>query len=131
MRRPRRRWTSNDDRLLRKFHAEHKTDVAIGYILDRCAKLIGQHRRQLGLSARQRPSNKGWQHSLQARQKLSEANCRRWADPAYKARHTKRLGDLARSRAAKLPPRGSDGHKLYRKYIRVLGLEAARQEMGL
>ncbi len=131
MRRPRRRWTSNDDRLVRKFNADGLTDAAIARIIDRSRELVSIHRRQLGLAARQRPSNKGWRHTPQTRQRLSQVNYARWADPSYKAKHTDRLRKQAQARIAKLPPRGTDGHKLYRKYIRVLGLEAARQEMGL
>ncbi len=131
MRRKRRPWTAKDDELITKFNAEGKCDTIIAYIIDRQRADVRKHRLKLGLPARKRPANKGWKHSIEARRKLSASNRRRWQDPAFAEREAERLRALARGRPKTRPARGSDDHKLYCKFIRTLGLERARQEMGL
>ncbi len=135
MRRKRRPWTEADDALLRKFHAEKKSDADIGYILTRDREVIRQRRNRLGLKPVSRGGYpKGCKMSPEACKRRGEINRRLWQDPAYREKHLprvlKQMADM-KARAFRAPSRQTPEGKQYRKYIRNLGVERARAEMGL
>ncbi len=131
----RRPWTAKDDELLRRFHAESKSDEAIGYIIGRHRVVIQRHRVKLKLPAVAKAGSRpGWQHTPETLARMSEALRQRWARPGYRETHGQHIHQ---ARAAYLqkrfrrPPKGTQEHRLYNKLCEALGPEQARQEMGL
>lgn len=133
MRRPRRRWTSNDDRLVIKLNADGKSDGEIARIIDRQRADVHRHRVKLRLK-----SNRKGGRLLGSKMPesfsiwLSKRTRDRWNnDPEYRAKKTEMLREIARARVAKLPRRGTAEYNIYIKFCRALGKERAKQELGL
>lgn len=132
-------WTARDDALLRKFHAEKRSDRDIGYIMDRCVNAIRKCRKRLGLKANGQPgSPKGWRHTAETRAALSAAMRERWERPVYREKMMAHLMcDLQKAREVSLqnrfrrPPKGTPEYNLYMKLSDAIGAPKARQEMGL
>lgn len=133
--RTRRPWTEADDDLLRKFHAEKKTDRDIGYILDRHHQVVFLRRKVLKLpSVAKRGAHKGWHHTADAKARIGASNSKRWQDPEYRASHAPLIltaQKIWQETCFRRPPKGTPEEKLYRKLMESLGPERARQEMNL
>ncbi len=131
-RRQRRPWTAEDDKNLRKFWAEKKSDVDIAYIMDRGRGLIMEHRQKLGLAANCMGGGpRGRDVGPETRAKLSKISRQRWADDAYKARLLAKLRTNWRAwaeRQYKPPPRGTPEYRRYKKLVDILGPEQAHVE---
>ena len=131
VRRRRREWTKRDDELLRKFHAEGKSDPDIGYILDRHPFVVRWNRKKLGLppSGKRGGMWKGFRHSPEAKEKISAANRLRWKSAEREKLLAAWQRGLEKHRATqfRLPPKGTPEFKLYRKVRLVLGPAAARE----
>lgn len=133
----RRKWTAKDDDILRRFVAERKwSDADIGDIMGRGEVTIRRHRKCLGL-----PCGKPWggmrkgtRWNGESRERLSQRMRERYENPEERAklREMQRNGNRVRwENYRKLPPKGTPERKFYRKLKAALGIEAARQELGL
>jgi hypothetical protein len=132
VKRDRRPWTAEADAHLRKFWAEGKTDVDIGYILDRHPKVICVHRQSLGLPANSKGGlPKGHlTHTEEAKAKSGAAARQRWADPEYRARmlpHLRRATAASMATRIKPPKRGTPEYRDYRKIRENLGPHEAHK----
>ena len=124
-------WTSNDDRLLRKFHAEGKNDPEIAALLVRHPVVIGNKRRALGLPKVSMAGRfAGWKQTPEAKAKIAESNRRRWARRDFRERMLPLLhGQLEeiKQTSFRAPlPKTPEG-RLYAKIRDVLGVQAARE----
>lgn len=77
----------------------------------------------------------GW-GTPETRSKLSEAQRRNWADPAYRERVIESLKAARRRgnyppRKPALPPWGTIERRQYEKIRHILGTKTARETMGL
>ncbi len=131
--RPRRPWRAEDDAWLRRFHAEGKTDVDIGEIIDRDRQQVRLHRHKLGLPANCRRTPTGWSHTPEAKAKMAAQNRKRWENTEYRAKGIERMKRANEIRLAKMfraPERGTEAFKVYRKIRTVLGPQAAREQLS-
>lgn len=131
--RHRRSWTAKDDDLLRKFHAEGKTDADIEYILGRDRHTIGIHRRALGLSPNTFRNTAGYRHTPESKAKIGEASKARWENPAFRERQLPILRkgtEASLENRVKPPARNTVAGKIYRKVREALGRSAAHKLLG-
>ncbi len=125
-------WTEEQDANLRKFHAERKNDPTIAYIMSVDVKTIRRHRHLLGLPSMGSGSRRGTKQSKEARAKIGAAVRRSLEVPARKAQNDAHLNKARKvwlGNLFKLPPAGSKARLLYKKLVRCLGPEKAREEL--
>ncbi len=128
-----RAWTERDSELLRKFHAEGKTDEVIAYIMDRRRHVIARRRVRLGLKSNaKRGARVGWHHKPGACAKVAENNRRKWQDPDFRA---KTLENFKLAREAfeatrfRRPLPGTPELSLFRRLCHAFGAETARAHL--
>lgn len=127
------RWSEADDAWLRRLHAERKSDATIAYILSRTKIAVCRRRNKLGLKpVGKAGAPKGFTMPDSARERVGQASRERWADPEYRARNLPNVyAALQKSHDRRFRrPQGPD-LTLYRKLRNALGVQQARQEMGL
>lgn len=112
-------WTFDHDAILRRLHAEGKTDREIAEVIHIGRKTVGHHRRQLGLPGH---------HSSQAtRVKQSIGLKKAWAEKREKMLAVS-MRNLGRRR--RRPPPDTQEGREFRKIAKHLGSEAAHAALN-
>ena len=124
-------WTSADDALLRKFHAEGKNDRDLAYILCRAVSGIARHRARLGLKSNGKPGpRKGtFKHTAESRAKIQAAQLKRWREDEQYRQHPLSALAIARQNNEAMRwhiPAEPDDRKYYRKVRAQFGAQYAK-----
>lgn len=133
MRRKYRTWTQKEDDLIRKFHAEGKTDTDIGYIIDRRRSVVKVHRERLGLPNLAKLGPKpGWHHNPGACAAVAAENRRRWReDPKFRARAMENLrkGRERQRVTCFRRPTSREDLSLFRRLCHAFDAKVAREHL--
>lgn len=127
-------WTQEDDDDLRRLYAQGWSDKTLGLMLVRSPEIVGRRRRKLGIGPSHGLSSQGRKEravSEATRKRNSEAMKRRWADPDYREKMTRKVvenGQLDRARIASVAvTKGKLGCRGYKHSAKQRAAQSKRQ----